>query len=139
MLNEGELFLATRYIHVYWVNSKKTIICQAITDYIPHQEFELIFLDLLEYIFDNPTDMFVFDKSSLVTFHQDTLRFFYFDWKQKVEELGIKKFKHILPNNKSFITSLKTTKDILRKERPDVCIDVPCIEYISNLDDAFER
>lgn len=138
LLNKGELFLATRYIHAYWIEEHKTVVCQAITDYIPHQEFQIIFQDLLEYTQKNPTQIFIFDKSNLLTFHQNSIRFFYFDWKPKMEEAGVKNFKHILPNNKTFRISLKTTKDILRKEKPTICIDVPCIEYIENIDQAFK-
>lgn len=138
LLNQGELILATRYAHIYWVEENQTIVCQTITDYIPHQEFQIIFQDILEYAQYNPTKMFVFDKSSLVTFHQDAIRFFYFDWKPEMNKIGVNKFKHILPKNNTFRISLKTTKDILRKEKPEICLGVPCVEYIENIDEAFE-
>ncbi|TAE73318.1 MAG: hypothetical protein EAZ85_07325 [Bacteroidetes bacterium] len=137
LLHEAELFIATRHAHVYWIENQKAIVCQAITDYIPHQEFQYIFNEILEFATENPTEMFIFDKSALVTFHQDSVRFFYFDWKPKMEKLGTKIYKHILPNNRTFKVSLDVTKDILRKEKPEICIDVPCIEYIESIDEAF--
>ncbi len=67
---EVEILQQDEIANVYWIAEAKTIICQAVHEYMPQDDFKILFNTISGYVSQHRPENFVFDKRALKAFHQ---------------------------------------------------------------------
>jgi len=136
-MNQFDLLFKERYAKVYKSHSKKIIICELITDYVPIEDFKNIFLQISEVVKKGGFDKFIFDKRSLRAFHQPSMEWYFLHWKKEMLEYGIVHHRKILPAEKWFEKMVMIAKDQIMKNNPDNIIDQLDIQYCDSIEEAI--
>ena len=75
-----------RYARVWVSHERKIIICELLADYIPIDDFKLVFGQIGEIVKAGDFEKFIFDKRSLRAFHQPTMEWYFIFWKKEMLE-----------------------------------------------------
>jgi hypothetical protein len=135
--NNFKLEFDFRYAKVYANSEKGMIICELLTDYIPIDDFIYTFNQISTIVEDGKFEKFIFDKRSLRAFHQPSMEWYFLNWKNKMLELGIKKHRKILPEEKWFEKMVMIAKEQILKNNPDNIIDLLDIKYCDSIEEAI--
>jgi hypothetical protein len=135
--NRFKLELELRYAKVYANSEKGIIICELLTDYIPIDDFIETFHQITKIVEAGKFDKFIFDKRSLRAFHQPSMEWYFLNWKNKMLELGLKKHRKILPEEKWFEKMVMIAKDQILKHNPDNIIHLLDIKYCDSIEEAI--
>jgi hypothetical protein len=135
--NNFKLEFEFRYAKVYANSEKGMIICELVTDYVPIDDFIYTFNQISTIVEDGKFEKFIFDKRSLRAFHQPSMEWYFLNWKNKMLELGIKKHRKILPEEKWFEKMVMIAKDQILKNNPDNIIHLLDIKYCDSIEEAI--
>ena len=117
---EVETLQKDEIANVYWILKHKTIVCEAIHEYMPQDDFKILFTSISNYIAKYRPETFVFDKRALKAFHQPSMEWYFTEWKSDMSKLyGLKKHRKLLPNTSWFALAVKAGRAELAKKYPD--------------------
>ena len=85
---EFEIAFEQRYARVWFNRSRKIIICQLLTDYVPIDDFKEAFLEIGVLIKSGGFEKFIFDKRALRAFHQPTMEWYLSIGKKRCWAMG---------------------------------------------------
>ncbi|WP_044203592.1 hypothetical protein [Flammeovirga sp. OC4] len=126
------------YTKVYFIQEKNLLVCEALQEYIPIEDFKKVFhfITLNFSLFDQ-VDKFLFDKQSLRVFHQPSMEWYFVFWKREMfEEYGLVNHVKILPQNLPwFEASVKAGRAQIEEKYKDLVIDKLNIEYVSSIEE----
>jgi hypothetical protein len=131
------LELEFRYAKVYANSEKGIIICELLTDYIPIDDFIYTFHQISAIVEGGKYEKFIFDKRSLRAFHQPSMEWYFLNWKNKMLELGLRKHRKILPEEKWFEKMVMIAKEQIIKNNPDNIIHLLDIKYCHSIEEAI--
>lgn len=131
--------LNNRFAKVYFLADKKTIVCEAATNYIPEKEFKELFETIGEFVKRNKVEKLVFDKSKLTIFHQPSMVWYHIVWKAEMALYGLKTYRKILPNDTFFRQSVNIGREKIKKDHPEFSFDKFDIQYCSSLEEALKK
>jgi len=131
------LELEFRYAKVYANSEKGIIICELLTDYIPIDDFIDTFHQISAIVEGGKYEKFIFDKRSLRAFHQPSMEWYFLNWKNKMLELGLRKHRKILPEEKWFEKMVMIAKEQIIKNNPDNIIHLLDIKYCHSIEEAI--
>jgi hypothetical protein len=132
-----EVAFEQRYARVWFNRSKKTIICELLTDYVPIEDFKEAFLEIGELVKTGGFEKFIFDKRALRAFHQPTMEWYFIHWKKEMLGYGVKTHRKILPEEKWFEKMVQIAKAQILTQYPDNIIDQLDIAYCDTLEVAI--
>lgn len=131
-----ELAYEQRYAKV-WVNrTRKVIICELLSDYVPIEEFKIAFGEIGELVKAGDFEKFIFDKRALRAFHQPTMEWYFIHWKKEMLGYGVKTHRKILPAEKWFEKMVQIAKAQILTQYPDNIIDQLDIAYCDTIEEA---
>ncbi|MBN2662979.1 MAG: hypothetical protein JXR68_04965 [Bacteroidales bacterium] len=122
---------------VNFLSDTKTIICSAIEPYILDEVFKFTFSEISEFVEVNDVQKFVFDKSKLTVFNQESMVWYHVDWKRKMLNFGLKKHYKILPADNIFKFSVEMGKKRIAAENPDFNFNDFDIRYFDTVEEAL--
>jgi hypothetical protein len=131
-----EVAFEQRYARVWFNRSRKTIICELLTDYVPIEDFKEAFLEIGELVKTGGFEKFIFDKRALRAFHQPTMEWYFIHWKKEMLGYGLKTHRKILPEEKWFEKMVQIAKAQILNQYPDNIIDQLDIAYCDTLEVA---
>lgn len=123
---------------VYYLKEKKIIVCSVIDNYVLDEIFKFTFSKISEFVINNEVEKFVFDKSKLTVFNQESMVWYHVVWKKRMLNFGLKKHYKILPNDNIFKLSVEMGKKRIVAENPDFNFDDFDIRYFDTLQEAIE-
>lgn len=126
-----------RYARVWVSYERKIIICELMTDYIPIDDFKLIFAQIGEIVKVGDFEKFIFDKRSLRAFHQPTMEWYFIHWKKEMLQYGVKTHRKILPAEQWFEKMVQIAKNQILQTYPDHIIDQLDIKYCDTIAEAI--
>jgi len=132
-----EVAFEQRYARVWFNRSRKTIICELLTDYVPIEDFKEAFLEIGELVKTGGFEKFIFDKRALRAFHQPTMEWYFIHWKKETLGYGVKTHRKILPEEKWFEKMVQIAKAQILTQYPDNIIDQLDIAYCDTLEVAI--
>jgi hypothetical protein len=132
-----EVAFEQRYARVWFNRSRKTIICDLLTDYVPIEDFKEAFLEIGELVKTGGFEKFIFDKRALRAFHQPTMEWYFIHWKKEMLGFGVKTHRKILPEEKWFEKMVQIAKAQILTQYPDNIIDQLDIAYCDTLEVAI--
>ena len=132
-----EVAFEQRYARVWFNRSRKTIICELLTDYVPIEDFKEAFLEIGELVKTGGFEKFIFDKRALRAFHQPTMEWYFIHWKKEMLGYGVKTHRKILPEEKWFEKMVQLAKAQILADHPDHIIDQLDISYCDTLEAAI--
>jgi hypothetical protein len=132
-----EVAFEQRYARVWFNRSRKTIICELLTDYVPIEDFKEAFLEIGELVKTGGFEKFIFDKRALRAFHQPTMEWYFIHWKKEMLGYGVKTHRKILPEEKWFEKMVQIAKAQILTQYPDNIIDQLDIAYCDSLEAAI--
>jgi hypothetical protein len=135
--NNFKLEFEFRYAKVYANSEKGMIICELLTDYIPIDDFINTFNQISAIVEAGKYEKFIFDKRSLRAFHQPSMEWYFLNWKNKMLELGLKKHRKILPEEKWFEKMVMIAKEQILKNNPENIIHLLDIKYCDSIEEAI--
>lgn len=135
-IQDFEVAFEQRYARVWFKRDKKIVICELLADYIPIEDFKLIFGQIGEVVKAGDFEKFIFDKRSLRAFHQPTMEWYFIHWKREMLEYGLKIHRKILPAEKWFEKMVQIAKNQILQTYPDNIIDQLDIKYCDSIDEA---
>lgn len=131
-----ELAYEQRYAKV-WVNiTRKVIICELLSDYVPIEEFKIAFGEIGELVKAGDFEKFIFDKRALRAFHQPTMEWYFIHWKKEMLGYGVKTHRKILPAEKWFEKMVQIAKAQILIQYPDNIIGQLDIAYCDTIEEA---
>lgn len=133
------LAFEVRYARVLVSPVKRIIICELLADYIPMDDFKVIFNQIGDIVKAGYYEKFIFDKRSLRAFHQPTMEWYFIHWKKDMLEYGVTKHRKILPLEKWFEKMVKIAKLQIFQNYPDNIIDKLDIQYCDSIEEAIEK
>lgn len=104
---------STPYAEVLYCAPLQLIICSATAEYIPIEEFKVLFNNMLQHIKEHPAKHLIFDKRALRTFHQPSMEWYFAEWKPLARETGLTHHYKILPAEDWFVKSVEAGKALI--------------------------
>lgn len=133
------LAFEVRYARVLVSPTKRMIICELLADYIPMDDFKVIFNQIGDIVKVGYYEKFIFDKRSLRAFHQPTMEWYFIHWKKDMLEYGVTKHRKILPAEKWFEKMVQIAKLQIFQNYPDNIIDQLDIQYCDSIEEAIAK
>ncbi len=133
------LAFEVRYARVLVSPAKRMIICELLADYIPMDDFKVIFNQIGDIVKAGFYEKFIFDKRSLRAFHQPTMEWYFIHWKKDMLGYGVTKHRKILPPEKWFEKMVQIAKQQIFQNYPDNIIDQLDIQYCDSIEEAIAK
>lgn len=134
-----EVAFEGKYCKVSKDLSRKIIICELLTDYIPIEDFKIAFGKIGDLVKSGPYQKFIFDKRALRAFHQPTMEWYFLEWKREMLGYGLFQHRKILPAEKWFEKMVQIAKEQIMKNNPDNIIDQLDMKYCDTVEEAIEK
>lgn len=113
------------------------VIVRARTDYIPHENFQLVF-DRISALYEGKLlNKVIFDKRSLTVFNRQSMEWYFTVWKEKMYDAGLQIHRKILPDDEIFIQSVRIARRKLDIDYPDARYHLMDIRYSGSLVEAI--
>ncbi len=138
---KAKITLYKKYKHAEtgYIEDKNIAVITATADYIPIEEFKIIFNEAENLIQGQAIEKLIFDKRALRVFHQPSMEWYFIDWKDRMYAHGLKKHRKILPDDEIFRKSVEIGRNKILSENPSIKAHSMEIIYAGNLDDAIEN
>jgi hypothetical protein len=134
-----EMIFTNEYADGFLNEKAKTVACVMKADYIPIQKFKQLFEMMGDEVRENgKIEKFLFDKSSLRTFHQPSMKWYFTEWKTEMLKHGLKKHFKILPDLDYFKKSVEAARKPLLAKYPKDVLDQLRIEYYDSVEEAHK-
>ncbi len=118
-------------------DSPKTAVVEALSTYIPMDQFKEIFNFIGELVKKEKITKLIFDKRKLSVFHQPSMEWYFVEWKEKMFDLGLKTHRKILPNDEVFKQSVKIGREKINKTYPNGKFNQMDIVYSESIEQAI--
>lgn len=134
-----EQIFANEFGAGYTNKEKGVIALVATSDYIPILKFKQLFEMLADEVKygEASYSKFVFDKSSLRTFHQPSMKWYFTEWKTEMLEYGITKHYKILPTLEYFRKAVEAARKPLLAKYPKEIMAQLSINYFETVEEAI--
>ncbi|NMM49112.1 hypothetical protein [Marinigracilibium pacificum] len=134
-----ELIESFDHADLFLVKTKSdTLIVKSKSNYIPENKFREIFGFITTNIMTSKViKKLIFDKRSLSVFNQNSMEWYYTEWKNEAASLGLDKHRKILPENELFNKSVKIGKEKIEKEFPNAVYKKLDIQYCDSVETAI--
>jgi hypothetical protein len=119
-------------------NSPGVAVVEALTTYIPIEQFKEIFNFIGDLVVKEKITKLVFDKQKLSVFHQPSMEWYFVDWKEKMFDQGLKVHRKILPKDEVFRQSVKIGRDKINSVHPNGKYKQMDIAYAETLEEAIK-
>lgn len=127
-----------KHATVYLVKDHQHVgIVKATATYIPFDQFKEIFAYIGQLTAAEKITKLVFDKSALSVFHQQSMEWYFVEWKEKMFDLGLKTHRKILPSDEVFRQSVKIGREKINKNHPNGKYKLMDIKYAESVEDAI--
>lgn len=123
-------------VHLVKDNSQIAIV-KATATYIPFDQFKEVFEYIGQLTAAEKITKLVFDKTALSVFHQQSMEWYFVEWKEKMYALGLKIHRKILPADEVFRQSVKIGREKINKNHPNGKYKLMDIKYAESLEDAI--
>jgi hypothetical protein len=133
------LAFEVQYARVLISPKMRIIICDLLSDYIPIDDFKIIFNRIGEIVKAGYYEKFIFDKRLLRAFHQPTMEWYFIHWKKDMLEYGVTKHRKILPAEKWFEKMVQISKVQILQNYPDNIIGQLDIQYCDSIEEAIAK
>ena len=120
-------------------HSPNILIVEALTTYIPIEQFKEIFNYIGELVAQDRISKLIFDKRRLTVFHQPSMEWYFVDWKEKMFALGLTTHRKILPQDEVFRQSVKIGREKIAMTYPNGKFHSMDIAYSNNLEEAITK
>ena len=128
---------AFRHAEIYLLSEVPHVaVVEAVTGYIPIENFKEIFNYLTGFVRENSITTLVFDKRKLTVFHQPSMEWYFVEWKEQMFSYGLKKHRKILPDDRIFRESVKIGREKINRSYPDRKFHQMDIQYATSLEEA---
>jgi hypothetical protein len=129
-----------KHAKIVLIEEKPNIaIIEAITNYIPIEQFKEIFEATSILVKEKKITKLIFDKRSLTVFHQPSMEWYFIDWKERMFDLGLKTHRKILPEDAVFRHSVKIGREKIKANFPNGKYNLMNIEYAESIEEAIEN
>ena len=127
-------------MNVFFDNKNEVIFCIANIDFIPEEDFKLVFARVAQEIDKKTIKKLIFDKRNLKIFDQPSMVWYHIVWKATVKaKNGMITHRKLLPNNPDFHLSVDIGKAHIQLTNPDFDFADFDIQYVDTLEDALAR
>lgn len=133
-----ENILKNEAFNVNFIPESGTILCSVIDNYILDEVFKFTFEKISAFVKENSVDKFVFDKSKLTVFNQESMVWYHVEWKREMFNYGLKKHYKILPKDNIFKLSVEMGKKRISAENPDFNFNDFDIRYFDSVEEALD-
>jgi hypothetical protein len=120
-------------------DSPATIVVEAITNYIPIDQFKETFNFIGELVKEEKIQKLIFDKRNLTVFHQPSMEWYFVEWKEQMYGHGLTAHRKMLPTDKIFRQSVKIGREKINKAHPNGKFHTMDIAYAESLEEAVTR
>ncbi len=127
-----------KHAKVSYVEGKPVAIVEAISSYIPIDEFKKIFESIGKLVTEKNIKKLVFDKRQLTVFHQPSMEWYFTEWKEEMFYKGLKTHRKLLPDNKVFKQSVKIGREKIKEGNPTLKFNEMDIQYKNTLQEAID-
>lgn len=134
---EFEVAFEQRYAKVWYNRKRKIVLCELLADYVPIEDFKVVFGEIGDLVKAGDFEKFIFDKRALRAFHQPTMEWYFIHWKKEMLGYGIKTHRKILSEEKWFGKMVQIAKAQIFIDYPDNIIDQLDIAYCDTLEAAI--
>ena len=131
-------FFVNEFAAGYVNEEAKTIGCEITADYVPITKFKQLFEMMADEVSTGNYEKFIFDKSSLRTFHQPSMKWYFTDWKKEVLKFGLTKHYKVLPKLDYFRKSVEAARKPLMAAYPKEILQQLRIEYFESVEEAHK-
>lgn len=129
----------SEYAKVYLVNDTSILICEALKDYIPIEDFKHVFNSMAPIVQEHNINKFIFDKRNLRIFHQPSMEWYFITWKKEMLGLGLTVHRKILPTGLPwFEQAVKAGRMQITQDHPNNIIDKLDIQYRNDVASAID-
>jgi hypothetical protein len=132
-----QLRFEDRWSRVLYHGHKKVVLCQLLSDYLPIEHFRNTFRQISTLVENGDFKKFIFDKSSLRTFHQPSMEWYFIHWKQEMMNYGLVQHRKILPDLDWFKTAVAIERDELLKKMSAEAVKKLDIRYCTDINEAI--
>jgi hypothetical protein len=116
----------------------KQIVIQSHAPFISGSDFKDTFNSASEAIARYRLKTCIFDKRSLLIFHQPSLIWYYKFWKpQQLEKYGVDDHRKILPKDELFKSAVRSGFELVKNRMDTAYLNQITIQYYPNLSDAI--
>ena len=123
--------------NIYYCSEKKQLLIQSVAPHITGIEFKEIFTQAAEAITEHKLTTCIFDKRSLLIFHQPSLFWYYRFWKpQQLRENGLVDHRKIMPNDELFRSAVRLSFESLKNKIDTHYLNEIEIRYFENIEEA---
>jgi hypothetical protein len=120
-------------------DSPQTVIVEAVSNYIPIDQFKEIFHFIGDLVEKEKITKLVFDKRKLTVFHQPSMEWYFVEWKEKMLSNGLTTHRKILPVDEVFRQSVKIGREKINKTYPKGKFHTMDIAYAETLEEAITK
>ncbi|MGB0521727.1 MAG: hypothetical protein ACPGJS_02145 [Flammeovirgaceae bacterium] len=129
----------SEYAKVYLVEGHKVLICEALKEYIPIENFKYVFLSMAPLVKEHQIEKFIFDKRNLRAFHQPSMEWYFIEWKKQMLEIGLSVHRKILPKKLAwFEQAVQAGRAKIQNDYPDNIIAKLDVQYRNSIEEAIE-
>ena len=134
-----EVVIANDYGKVFLLAGENTLICELMKGYVPIEEFKEIFNATVPFIEKLGIKKFIFDKQKLRVFHQQSMEWYFLNWKKEIYSLGLSIHRKILPQNEPlFKLAVEAGLAKIKRENQDTIISLLDIQYCASVPEAIK-
>jgi hypothetical protein len=141
ILEAGESYMTlfqTEFGNVYLIANKPILVCEFVTEYVPIDNFQEVFLKMSEFVKQYAIKKIIFDKRVLTTFHQPSMEWYFIVWKKEMLELGLKTHRKILPDGAPwFKKAVEAGHQSIKRNNPNNIINQLDIAYRDDMATAI--
>lgn len=128
----------SEYANVHLIEGKGILICEALKEYMPIENFKYVFLSMNPLVKKHGVWKFIFDKRKLRAFHQPSMEWYFIEWKKQMLDIGLKVHRKLLPEGLTwFEQAVKAGRTKIQKDFPENVIDQLDIQYRTSLEEAI--
>lgn len=137
--HELVLKMTFKNANIYRVKNTSVAVVEASGVYITIEEFKSIFGYMSNFIITHKIQKLVFDKRELMVFHQQSMRWHFIEWKEKMFDHNLIAYRYILPKDPEFRSKVKKEREHINKIYEDSKFHKMDIKYSDTLNDAIEN
>lgn len=113
------------------------LVVEATTEYIPTDEFKIVFEYTGELVKEFNINRLVFDKRAMRVFDQPSMEWYFTEWKAEMADLNLTVHRKILPDDFAFRESVKVGRKNIARKYPKGKFHELDIKYAKSLDEAL--
>lgn len=125
------------FIEAFVFPEQSTMLCRAISDYIPDSNFRRIMTTIGEEIKSRHLTRMIFDKRALKGFNQESMIWYHIYWKEAMWRYGLRIHRKLLPKDELFRNNVKISKKKIINYYPEFDFGRFDIKYSHSLDEAL--